>query len=408
MLYEFIMINYAPLTGLLFLLIFLLSVKESDQDIRRVFFSLWILELVELLVYSAELWTASFAKPTFLRILLSVIGYSIRPFLLLGMFRLALHNSRMKEKHMLILSIPAFLNVIAAFSAFFTDIVYSYNDANKFERGMLGYTTHVVLFFYLICMLVFYIKKRKKHLILENAIIIGSVIVIMVAMLLEAVTSLHGLGRSAIVLTTMAYYIFFQTETYQEDIRDYLEQAIRAQREHLREKNIIGVLANEYVTVCYVDVEKNLVTPYRMDKTIDERYGDIMRSGVTFEQIFQTYVFQDIFEEDRDFFLHVLDLPSMLEYLHEHGNLSKKYRVWREDKILYCEMRVELVRNVEGSEDMVFGFSNNDIRVRREMVYQSTMQQEMDKIEETKKSLSKIAVLARQLQEEIADKLSSL
>ena len=408
MLYEFITINYAPLTGLLFLLIFLISVEETDQTIKKIFFSLWLLELVELLAYSAELWTASFTRPTYLRILLSAIGYSIRPFLLLGMFRLAIHKDSMKEKQMLLLSIPAFLNVIAAFSAFFTDIVYSYNDANEFVRGALGYTTHVVLIFYMICILVVYMKRGRNHVLLENAIIIGSVIVTMAAMIIEAVTPLHGIGRTAIVLSTIAYYIFFQTRTYQDDIRDYLEQAIRAQREHLREVNIIGVLANEYVTVCYVDVEKNLVTPYRTDKTIDERYGDILRSGVTFEQIFQTYVFQEICEEDRDFFLHVMDVPSMMSYLHEHGNLSRKYRVWRDDKILYCEMRVELVRNVEGEEDMVLGFSNNDTRVRREMVYQSTVQQEMDKVEAAKNSLAKIADLARQLQEEIADKLSAL
>ena len=69
---------------------------------------------------------------------------------------------------------------------------------------------------------------------------------------------------------------------------------------------------------------------------------------------------------------------------------------------------MELVRNVEGEEDMVLGFSNNDTRVRREMVYQSTVQQEMDKVEAAKNSLAKIADLARQLQEEIADKLSAL
>ena len=74
MLYEFITINYAPLTGLLFLLIFLISVEETDQTIKKIFFSLWLFELVELLAYSAELWTASFTRPTYLRILLSAIG----------------------------------------------------------------------------------------------------------------------------------------------------------------------------------------------------------------------------------------------------------------------------------------------------------------------------------------------
>ena len=70
-------------------------------------------------------------------------------------------------------------------------------------------------------------------------------------------------------------------------------------------------------------------------------------------------------------------------------------------------MRAELVKTKDGTEDMVFGFSNNDMRVRREMVYQSTVQEEINKVEEAKSSLAGIAELARQRQEAIEDKLSS-
>ena len=76
--------------------------------------------------------------------------------------------------------------------------------------------------------------------------------------------------------------------------------------------------------------------------------------------------------------------------------------------MIYCEMRVELVPNEDGTEDLVFGFSNNDSRVRREMVYQSTVKQEIDKVEEARKSLSGIAELAGQLKDEIEEKLSGL
>ena len=80
--YNFIEINFAPLAGLLFLMLFLLSNREADEKIRRIFSLLGILELVELIVYSTELWTATFAEPTVWRILLSAVGYTIRPFLL--------------------------------------------------------------------------------------------------------------------------------------------------------------------------------------------------------------------------------------------------------------------------------------------------------------------------------------
>lgn len=407
MLYQFIVNIFAPLTGLLFLFIFLLSGSESDKEKYRIFLFLCLLELVELVVYHAELWTASLTEPTTLRILLSALGYSIRPILILEFFSLMAHN-RLSKWGRILFTIPALINVVIAFSAFFTDVAYSYNEQNQFIRGPLGYAPHIVLLFYMICIIIFSVGKGGEKIVLENAIIWVICLVIGLAIVLESAYSVRSLGRTAIVLCTVAYYLYFQTKAYREELKGYIEQTVEAQKEHLREMGLISVLANEYVTVCYVDVEKNLVTPYRMDPFIEEHYGDTMRSGVTFEQIFQAYISQDIYEEDREFFLNLADLGAMLEYLHQNGSLSKKYRVWRDGTILYCEMRAELLKTEEGTEDMVIGFSNNDMRVRREMVYQSTVQQEITKVEEAKQSLSGIAELARQLQKEIEDKLSTL
>lgn len=199
--------------------------------------------------------------------------------------------------------------------------------------------------------------------------------------------------------------MYFQTQSYNEQMKEYMEHTFDTQKEHLREMKVIGVLANEYVTVCYVDVANDIVTPYRITPAIDEKYGDALRSGVTFEQVFRPYVMNDIYEEDREFFLRLADLKEMMNYLHENGSLSKKYRVLRDGMIVYCEMRVELVHSESGTEDLIFGFSNNDARVRREMVYQSTVQQEIDRVEETQNNLAGIKDLARQLQEALEDYL---
>ena len=407
MLYNFIVINFAPLVGLLFLFVFLVHNKKTDKKLQKFFYLLCLLEGVELIVYSMELWTASFTEPTVWRILLSAVGYAIRPILLLIILAVS-DGERMTKRKLMLFSIPALVNVVAAFSAFFTDVVYSYNETNEFVRGPLGYVTHVVLMFYLVCILVVSIKKNGKSHVLESAIVLTTCLVIVLAIVLEAVFSVRSLGRTAIVLSTIAYYLYFQTRLYREGIEDYMEQTIKSQKEHLREMNIINVLAKEYVTVCYVDIEKDLVTAYRMDPYIEERYGENLRVGVSFEQVFRAYVMQDIYEEDQGFFLNLTKLQDMVSYLRENGNLSKNYRVWRNGTVLYCEMRVELVDGENGVEDMVFGFSNNDMRVRKEMVYQSTVQQEFSKVKEAKQSLAGIAELAKQLQEAIEDKLSEL
>lgn len=407
MVYDFVVLNFVPLAGILFLFIFLICNGEAEKRRQFLFYLILALELLEMIFYSAEFKTEVFAHPTVWRTLFSALGYSIRPMLLIGLLCLSLRKELSKQKFIL-LSIPAVINILASFSAFFTGIVYSYNAKNELVRGPLGYTMHVIVFFYLIMMLICSIRSWGKGVGLENLIILSSFVVVVIAIVLEAVFSVRSLGRSAIVLSTIAYYLYFQTQTYNEQLRAYMENTISTQQEHLREMNVISVLANEYVTVCYVDVKKDIVTPYRITPVLEERYGEVLRSGVSFEQVFKAYINHDIYEEDRSFFMNVSKLPDMISYLKENGNLSRKYRVLREGTMIYCEMRVELVPNEDGTEDLVFGFSNNDSRVRREMVYQSTVKQEIDKVEEARKSLSGIAELAGQLKDEIEEKLSGL
>lgn len=407
MVYDFVVLNFVPLAGILFLFIFLICNGEAEKRRQFLFYLILALELLEMIFYSAEFKTEVFAHPTVWRTLFSALGYSIRPMLLIGLLCLSLRKELSKQKFIL-LSIPAVINILASFSAFFTGIVYSYNAKNELVRGPLGYTMHVIVFFYLIMMLICSIRSWGKGVGLENLIILSGFVVVVIAIVLEAVFSVRSLGRSAIVLSTIAYYLYFQTQTYNEQLRAYMENTISTQQEHLREMNVISVLANEYVTVCYVDVKKDIVTPYRITPVLEERYGEVLRSGVSFEQVFKAYINHDIYEEDRSFFMNVSKLPDMISYLKENGNLSRKYRVLREGTMIYCEMRVELVPNEDGTEDLVFGFSNNDSRVRREMVYQSTVKQEIDKVEEARKSLSGIAELAGQLKDEIEEKLSGL
>ena len=407
MLYNFIVINFAPLAGLLFLFIFLFLDDRSDRKIRDSFVLFCFMELIEIIFYSLELWTASFAEPTVWRILFSAVGYGIRPFLMIGIIYLEAPE-KLSGKRKLLVSIPALVNLVVVFSAFFTDLAYSYNAENELVRGPLGYTTHIVLLFYLAVTLVSSIMNAGKGQKIANSIIWAICFVITIAMVLEILFPVHSLGRTAIVLSTAAYYLYFQTQMYHESMKEYMVQTIDAQKEHLREMNIINVLAKEYVTVCYVDVKKNCVIPYRMDPFIEKQFGETLRSGVTFEEVFRAYLFREILEEDRDFFLDLSNLKEMRAYLKLNGSLSKNYRVLRDGRIIYCEMRAELVSAGTGNEGIVFGFSNNDSRVRKEMVYQSAVQQEMDRVKEARESLAPIADLARQLQEAIEDKLSSL
>ncbi|MBP5605672.1 MAG: diguanylate cyclase, partial [Ruminiclostridium sp.] len=92
---------------------------------------------------SLEYLAAQLSQPSFQRILMSAIGYSLRPIIVMMLIMLIYKNAHW------LLGIPAALNIIVSFSAFFTDLAYGFSEINTFYRGPLGYTAYIVSLFYI-------------------------------------------------------------------------------------------------------------------------------------------------------------------------------------------------------------------------------------------------------------------
>lgn len=185
-----------------------------------------------MITYSLELWTTTFEHLSILRLWLSAIGYTVRPIILCLLLLLATRNTS-EQKFPKLLFVPAVLNTLAAFSVFFTDIVYSYTANNQFQRGPLGYFTHVVAVIYLICLIIIVFRGHRGRSKLETLIIFAISLLIMISTFIEAAYSVRTIGRTAIVLVIIFYYMFFQTQVYkstlqlERDIRLELEQSHR-------------------------------------------------------------------------------------------------------------------------------------------------------------------------------------
>lgn len=188
-----------------------------------------LLEFFEALTYSLELWTTTFETLSPLRLWLSAIGYAIRPFIFCLMLMLALRNNNMRRFSRM-LYIPAIINTIAAFSVFFADIVYSYTIDNIFHRGPLGYITYAVVIFYLIMLMIVVVQNHADHPKLEIMIIFAISLLLFFSMAIEAVFSIRTIGRTSIIMVTIFYYMFFQTQFHKAAI--IKEQSIRQQLEH--------------------------------------------------------------------------------------------------------------------------------------------------------------------------------
>ena len=238
---EFLVtINYAPCVGILFMLVFLQINGRTDRVIRKTFLWLLALEFAELVVYSLELLTAVGTEPSMLRVLLSAIGYTLRPVLAYLLILLNMRDGITRKKVVLTM-IPLMINTVVAFSAFFTDIAYSYTANNQFVRGPLGYTSQIVTILYILALGIVATRNRKQHAKLETVVVYLSIVLVIFAIVIEAVHNIRSLGRTTIVMATVFYYMYFQSYTYQSKLDTEKHMRMKLQQDSYKD-NLTGLL----------------------------------------------------------------------------------------------------------------------------------------------------------------------
>lgn len=215
--------NFAPIFAFIILSVMLVNNNTISDRIKLIFKILLVVEFVELAAYNFELWTATWSEPSLLRILLSAIGYTVRPLIVFLIIQINNRN-RSNKYNNLILMIPIFVNTLVSFSAFFTDIAYSYDQLNEFHRGPLGYSSQIVTVGYLIILIIYAFNNNHKERMnsttnrFELVVLSLSTIYISTAMIIEALYNIRSIGRSAVVLSTLFYYMFFQTKQFHDNV----------------------------------------------------------------------------------------------------------------------------------------------------------------------------------------------
>lgn len=140
--------------------------KTKDAELR--FF--WITLLCCFLLVmqdSLESYAAKKPELLFWRVLLSIIGYDLRPVAAVGLLLVVCPPEMRSWK----LWIPAIISLAVNLTAFFSPIAFSFNQEYNFVRGPLGYVVFIVSFLYMIQILVliwrrFYERKKEERWIL--------------------------------------------------------------------------------------------------------------------------------------------------------------------------------------------------------------------------------------------------
>ena len=160
-----------------------------------------------------------------------------------------------------------------------------------------------------------------------------------------------------------------------EEIRR--EQEIAAERR--RNTDIIEVLASEYTSVYYIDLETDELSPYTMNEMTENEFGNIFRSGILYSEAYRMYVDNLIYSEDKMMMLKAGSIGNIMKELSKRKTFLTTYR---DSNGAYCEMKFVKVGNEEGIPRAVaLGFANKDQELRAKAEEEKILKRNIDIIE---------------------------
>ena len=242
--------NYAAVVGCLFLLVFILTNHLQSAKYTKLFLGAICCILALVAVDSLELWAASWARPSWLRVLMSVLGYILRPMAAYLIICILKDGMGLLKRIMLGLLI---VNTLCAFSAFFSPIMFSYSADNAFVRGPLGFVPFLVSAVFLVFMLVFTAQKYHDGEYAESMIALCIVLMSVVSIVAESVFHFKGPLNATSAIAVIFYYLYFQTQQLKRDqltdLRDRRCFYLDAEKRQDRSLALLSLDINDLKTV---------------------------------------------------------------------------------------------------------------------------------------------------------------
>lgn len=227
MAFELIQNNFVAVAITSFLILFVVTNNNFDKKTNRLFL---LAASCVLILIIEEAWEAQLALGSTyskLRVLLSAIGYSLRP-LVPYLLVMIIRGKRKKTSYLL--SLPLLLNTLVAFSSLFCDISFSYTQSNEFVRGPLGYLPFLTAGFYVCVLLLNTMRDRRKGGFVEALIVSAIVLLAFISTVMESVFSFQFIQNPSIATSITFYYLFLHSN---QNNRDPLTGALTRRRFYL-------------------------------------------------------------------------------------------------------------------------------------------------------------------------------
>lgn len=214
MVHFLIQTNFPTVFVIGLMLILLFTNKYFSKELSVYF---WIATVVLTIIVVAEIidyCTTTFAHPTMLRLIASIVGYSLRPVLIAVVLCMGIVKW---WRNIAIIFIPVFINLCIQLSALFCGIAFSYDENNNFVRGPLGYSAHIVSAFLLVLLVIATYRKYHNLSVFEPLLAVFAGALVLFATFLESAFDYYGIINVTAGVSIVYYYLYLNIQQYKRD-----------------------------------------------------------------------------------------------------------------------------------------------------------------------------------------------
>lgn len=327
-----------------------------------------------------------------LKLLNGYLGYSLRPFLLWGLWEIL--RGQKKPLTRRIFAVLALGNALIFTTCFYSDLTFGYRPGSyAFTRGPLGYTSHIVM---ILMMLMFvptlinmYLNGKKSDFTID----VISLVMVLAAVYIETKTSFNCL-HYVITLECLLYFSFLHLELE----REYTKTLIVAQKAETMLMQIKPHFINNTLStiqaLCEIDpplaakTTGNFARYLRMNLTAMDKPLPVMIT----EEIEHTKTYLDIEMlrfpwieaeydiQDTGFCVPVLTIQPLVENAIQHGLRKQKHgKIWISTKKTEQGHMIQIVDNGSGFDEKNpatkegHGIGMKNVKYRIETVSHGTM-----------------------------------
>ncbi|MBR4421836.1 MAG: histidine kinase [Erysipelotrichaceae bacterium] len=336
---------------------------------RRIMLMIIGLIFILLIQNTAEHYLVYDIAMPFIRTMIAVLGYAIRPVILL-MFLYLIGNRKSYRPEWILLII----NTCIHLTAFFSAVCFRISAQNRFVRGPLGYTCHIVsaiLLFELLYATYHRFSDGKRQMIV---IPLFNVILIILSVVLDSFIYFRYYPVTfltiAVVNCSFLYYIWMHLQFAKEHEKDLMaQQRIRIMVSQIQPHFLYNTLST-IQALCKID-------PDKAAETI-ERFGTYLRANLDSlnqetlvplqKELDHTRIYGEIEKErfpdidivyeidDVDFLLPALSIQPLVENAIRHGVRGRK------DGRILVKTKNESGNHVIIIEDNGTGFDVNALK----------------------------------------------